>query len=148
MDTQDSPPALPFGTRVEIGGRTMLRAGFSLVGLTGMIYLPSPNIPAGCSTVAVDWNAHGYTPEKGYPVDSLPPLVNVPTLHLTLLDEDGAPLAPPEKPKAAAPKEPPAPTPLRKLAAPEAAAPKDESPTDEPGPDDEGPAERPKLRLV
>ena len=73
---------LPFGTRVEIGGRTMLRPGFSLVGLTGMVYLPAPGVPPGCTTIIVDWKAHGYTPENGYAEDSLPPMINVPTQHL------------------------------------------------------------------
>ena len=82
---EDEPlDPLPFGTRVEIGGRTMLRPGFSLVGLTGMVYLPAPGIPPGCTTVIVDWKAHGYTPEAGYPDGSLPPLVNVPTPHLQI----------------------------------------------------------------
>ena len=82
--------ALPFGTRVEISGRTMLRPGFSLVGLTGMVYIAAPNIPPGCSTVIIDWKEHGYTPENGYADDSLPPLVNVPTEHLTVLDAEAA----------------------------------------------------------
>ena len=75
---------LPFGTRVEIAGRTMLRPGFSLVGLTGMVYLPAPGVPPGCTTVIIDWKAHGYTPEAGYPEDTLPPLINVPTQHLQI----------------------------------------------------------------
>lgn len=82
---EDEPlDPLPFGTRVEIAGRTMLRPGFSLVGLTGMVYLPAPGIPPGCTTVIINWAAHGYTPESGYPEDSLPPLVNVPTQHLEI----------------------------------------------------------------
>ena len=84
---EDEPlDPLPFGTRVEIGGRTMLRPGFSLVGLTGMVYLQSPGTPPGCTTVIVDWKTHGYTPEGGYPEDSLPPMVNVPTQHLTIFE--------------------------------------------------------------
>ena len=90
--------ALPFGTRVEISGRTMLRPGFSLVGLTGMVYLTAPNIPPGCSTIIIDWKEHGYTPENGYADDSLPPLVNVPTEHLTVLDGE-KPEAKPEPKK-------------------------------------------------
>lgn len=84
---------LAFGTRVEISGRTMLRPGFSLVGLTGMVYLSAPNIPPGCSTIIINWKEHGYTPENGYADDSLPPLVNVPTQHLTILDEDAGDVA-------------------------------------------------------
>ena len=96
----------------------MLRPGFSLVGLTGMVYLSAPGIPPGCSTVIVDWKAHGYTPENGYADDSLPPLVNVPTQHLTIVDENAQ----------AAPKAEPA-------------------PKFKPKKDDDEP-ERPKLRLV
>ncbi len=82
---EDEPlDPLPFGTRVEISGRTMLRPGFSLVGLTGMVYLPAPGVPPGCTTVIIDWKAHGYTPEAGYPEETLPPLVNVPTQHLQI----------------------------------------------------------------
>ena len=84
---EDEPlEPLPFGTRVEIGGRTMLRPGFSLVGLTGMVYLTSPGTPPGCTTVIVDWTSHGYTPEGGYEEGSLPPMVNVPTQHLTVFE--------------------------------------------------------------
>jgi hypothetical protein len=71
------------GDRVEIGGRTMLRPGFSLVGLTGIVYPTAPNAPAGCLTVAVDWLAHGYNEENGYPDGSLPLFVNVPEVHLS-----------------------------------------------------------------
>lgn len=83
MEDQPLDP-LPFGTRVEIAGRTMLRPGFSLVGLTGMVYLPAPGIPPGCTTIIVNWAAHGYTPESGYPEHTLPPLINVPTQHLEI----------------------------------------------------------------
>ena len=102
---EDKPlDPLAFGTRVEISGRTMLRPGFSLVGLTGMVYLPAPGIPPGCTTVIVNWAAHGYTPENGYAEDSLPPLVNVPTQHLQVttgeLEPESAVNAEPEpKPK-------------------------------------------------
>ena len=84
---EDEPlEPLPFGTRVEIGGRTMLRPGFSLVGLTGMVYLPAPGSPPGTTTVIVNWKAHGYTPENGYAEETLPPMVNVPTQHLTVFE--------------------------------------------------------------
>ena len=102
---EDEPlEPLPFGTRVEIGGRTMLRPGFSLVGLTGMVYLPAPGVPPGCTTVIIDWKAHGYTPEAGYPEESLPPLVNVPTQHLTITTgeveaQNAQEAEPPVKPK-------------------------------------------------
>lgn len=85
----DEPTQLSIGDRVEIGGRTMLRPGFSLVGLTGVIFPSAPNAPAGCFTVAVDWVAHGYTAEAGFPDGSLPLFVNVPVPHLS-------PAAPPE----------------------------------------------------
>ena len=125
--------SLAFGTRVEIGGRTMLRPGFSLVGLTGMVYLSAPGVPPGCTTVIVDWKAHGYTPENGYAEDSLPPLVNVPTLHLTIVGQgEVAPAEPEVKPKFVPPKD--------------RIDPRKESGRDI-GKDDDEP-ERPKLRLV
>ena len=97
---EDEPlEPLPFGTRVEIGGRTMLRPGFSLVGLTGMVYLQSPGTPPGCTTVIVDWKSHGYTPEGGYPEDSLPPMVNVPTQHLQVFEGEVEEPEPEVKPK-------------------------------------------------
>lgn len=91
----DQSPEWKFGDRVEIGGRTMLRPGFSLVGLTGIIFPNAPNSPAGCLTVAVDWVAHGYNEASGYPDGSLPLFVNVPAQHLTAAE---AP-APPEETK-------------------------------------------------
>ncbi len=81
----DSPPLktdFKLGERVEIAGRTMLRPGFSLVGLTGVVFAPAPNLPDGCLTVAIDWPAHGYNEESGYPDGSLPLFVNVPAAHL------------------------------------------------------------------
>ena len=62
-----------------------------------MVYLAAPGIPPGCSTVIIDWKEHGYTPENGYADDSLPPLVNVPTQHLTILDAEAAPVPPAPK---------------------------------------------------
>ena len=96
----------PFGTRVEIGGRTMLKPGFSLVGLTGMVYLKSPGAPDDCQTVLVDWKAHGYTPENGYEDGDLPLLVNVPREHLSreLSEEEKAQIEAEKKAKAAAKK--------------------------------------------
>jgi hypothetical protein len=70
----------------------MLRPGFSLVGLTGIVFPTAPNAPAGCLTVAVDWLAHGYNEDSGYPDGSLPLFVNVPEAHLT-------PATDPEEPK-------------------------------------------------
>ena len=135
---EDEPlEPLPFGTRVEIGGRTMLRPGFSLVGLTGMVYLPVPDIPPGCTTVIIDWKAHGYTPEAGYAEDTLPPLVNVPTEHLSVFE--GEVEAPEVQPK---PKFVPRPDRID----PRTGKPKDEG-EPEPTKDDDEP-ERPKLRLI
>ncbi len=132
---------MPFGTRVEITGRTMLRPGFSLVGLTGMVYLPAPNIPPNCTTVIVDWLAHGYTPEAGYAEDSLPPLVNVPTLHLQIVtgEVEAQNTEPEPKPKFVPRKDRIDPR-TGKQAEPT------EEPAEEKGPDDE--PERPALRLV
>ena len=144
---EDEPlEPLPFGTRVEIAGRTMLRPGFSLVGLTGMVYLQAPGAPAGCTTVIVDWKAHGYTPENGYAEDSLPPLINVPTQHLEIVTGD-APVAEDVEPQ---PKPKFVPRPDR--IDPRTGRPKDEGATadrDDAGDDrsDDEP-ERPKLRLV
>lgn len=134
---------LAFGTKVEIAGRTMLRPGFSLVGLTGMIYLTSENAPEGCQTVLLDWQKHGYTPEAGYPEGSLPLLVNVPTAHLSLeITEEKPKVEEKVEKKPFAPKlrgvDPPA-----KPAAP---APAPRAPEKKEGGDSEG--ERPKLRLV
>ena len=77
-----------FGDRVEISGRTMLRPGFSLVGLAGMVFPTAPNAPAGTVSVAIDWLAFDYSEANGYPEGSLPPVVNVPADHLILLDEN------------------------------------------------------------
>ena len=138
----ESQEPLPFGTRVEIGGRTMLRPGFSLVGLTGMVYLTAPGTPPGNTTVIVDWKAHGYTPESGYAEGSLPPIVNVPTEHLSVFE--GEVETPEVQPK---PKFVPRPDRID----PRTGRPVDEGePTalDEAKPDDDDEPERPKLRLV
>ena len=120
-----------FGDRVEIGGRTMLRPGFSLVGLTGVIFPSAPNVPADCVTVAVDWQAHGYNEETGYPDGSLPLFVNVPHEHLTAAD---APEELKPKPKFESKSE------LRKTP---------EKSPEKPKSDDENrDGERPRLRLV
>jgi hypothetical protein len=60
------------GDRVLIGGRTMLRPGFSLVGLEGVLMPTFPNAPDGCATVQIDWKAAGYDEEK---YDDLPPFI-------------------------------------------------------------------------
>ena len=67
------------GDRVLIGGRTMLRPGFSLVGLEAVVMPTFPNAPEGCVTVQIDWNHAGYDEEK---YDDLPPFINVPMAHL------------------------------------------------------------------
>lgn len=68
------------GERVTIGGRTMLRPGFSLVGLEGIVAPSIPGAPAGCTTVLIDWKS------RGYDDDDLPLLINVPTEHLQPAD--------------------------------------------------------------
>lgn len=82
--------SLKWGARVRVGGRTMLRPGFSLVGLEGIVVPSAPNTPQGCLTVAVDWQAGGYTQENGYDTDSLPLFVNVPQEHLEIVTEEEA----------------------------------------------------------
>ena len=67
------------GDRVLIGGRTMLRPGFSLVGLEAVVMPTFPNAPEGCVTVQIDWKGAGYDEEK---YDDLPPFINVPFAHL------------------------------------------------------------------
>lgn len=69
------------GDVVTIGGRTMLRPGFSLVGLQGVVMPSAPNTPAGCTTVLVDWE------NAGYEDDNLPLFVNVATAHLEPAEE-------------------------------------------------------------
>ena len=138
-----------FGDRVEIGGRTMLAPGFSLVGLAGMVLPTAPNAPPGTTSVAIDWLAFDYTPENGYEAGSLPPVVNVPTEHLILLEENPTALGiqkPVLKPNPNAPAKPQlgivhggAEPPSSKSTE---APPKNEDDGDE----DEPP--RPKLRLV
>ncbi len=139
-----------FGDRVEIGGRTMLRPGFSLVGLAGMVLPSAPNAPSGTVAVAVDWLAFDYTEENGYPADSLPPVVNVPADHLILLEENPTSLGiqkPVLKPNPNAPAKPklgivggnaPKTQPLKKE--------EDDAAPGSPDEDEEPP--RPKLRLV
>jgi hypothetical protein len=116
----------------------MLRPGFSLVGLTGLVFPNAPNSPPGCATVVVDWLAHGYTPETGYPDGTLPPSVNVPIEHLRVMgaDETIAETAPAE-PKKWKPKH----HELSKTAPSE-----EESSSDDEG--EEPPTEKPRLRLV
>jgi hypothetical protein len=139
----DETTELSIGDRVEIGGRTMLRPGFSLVGLTGIIFPSAPNAPAGCFTVAVDWVAHGYTAEAGYPDGTLPLFVNVPVPHLT---PAAAPEEVVEQPK---PKFKPR-NELRPetLVDPEPEAKPEPKPEPKTPEDDEGDSPRPRLRLV
>ena len=135
-----------FGDRVEISGRTMLAPGFSLVGLTGMVFPSAPNAPAGTVSVAIDWLAFDYTPENGYAEGSLPPVVNVPAEHLFLIEENPTTLGvkkPVLKPDPNAPKKPQLGIVhggVEPAKPDEHPAPSDESDDDEPP--------RPKLRLV
>ncbi len=145
-----------FGDRVEIGGRTMLRPGFSLVGLSGMVFPTAPNAPAGTVSVKVDWLEFDYTEENGYPEGSLPPVVNVPADQLILLDENPTTLGvakPVLKPNPNAPAKPKLGIVSGGADAPKAEAPESKLKTpqeDEGAPpqdeDDEPP--RPRLRLV
>ena len=66
------------GDKVVIGGRTMLRPGFSLVGFTGVIVESAANAPAGTLTVQIDWQEAGYEDTGNLPV-----FVNVPAIHLS-----------------------------------------------------------------
>ncbi len=138
-----------FGDRVEVSGRTMLAPGFSLVGLTGMVFPSAPNAPAGTVSVAIDWLAFDYTPENGYAEGTLPPVVNVPAEHLILVEENPSTLGikkPVLKPDPNAPKKPQlgivhgGQEPVKPNSNEE-----DEAPAT-PDEDDEPP--RPKLRLV
>ena len=137
-----------FGDRVEISGRTMLGPGFSLVGLTGMVFPTASNAPAGTVSVAIDWLAFNYTPENGYAEGTLPPVVNVPAEHLFLIEENPSTLGvkkPVLKPDPNAPKKPQLGI-VHGGVEPHDSAPEDKpAPPDESG-DDEPP--RPKLRLV
>lgn len=63
----------------------MLRAGFSLVGLEGVLMPTFPNAPEGCATVQIDWKAAGYDEEK---YDDLPPFINVPIAHLEIVEAE------------------------------------------------------------
>ena len=69
---------MELGDKVVIGGRTMLRPGFSLVGLTGLIVASRYNAPPGTRAVWVDWEEAGYTD-----TEDLPQVVNVPAIHLS-----------------------------------------------------------------
>ncbi len=134
---------------MEIGGRTMLGPGFSLVGLTGMVYPSAPNAPTGTVTVAVDWLAFDYTPENGYAEGSLPPVVNVPAEHLILIEENPTVLGvkkPVLKPNPNAPQKP-------QLGIVHGGVePSKPNSTEEnetpPSPDEDDEPPRPKLRLV
>lgn len=138
-----------FGDRVEIGGRTMLSPGFSLVGLAGMVYPTAPNAPAGTVSVAIDWLAFNYTPENGYAEGSLPPVVNVPADHLILLEENPTELGvkkPVLKPNPNAPKKPQLGIIHGGAEADSKPAPSDAPVASENSEEEEPP--RPKLRLV
>lgn len=103
---------LKWGARVVIGGATMLRPGFSLVGLEGLVVPDAPNLPPNCVTVAVDWEAGGYTVRNGFDPHSLPMFVNVPAEHLEAAEAETArPALSMVKDDAPAPTEPSAETP-------------------------------------
>lgn len=73
------------GDKVRIGGRTMLRPGFSLVGVTGRIVQSRYDAPPGTLAVWVDWEESGYADQE-----DLPSVVNVPYIHLELIAHQDA----------------------------------------------------------
>lgn len=83
------------GDRVVIGGRTMLRPGFSLVGLEGLVIPSAPHAPPGCLTVLIDWQSQGYENEDG----DLPFLVNIPSAHLEPLETQDEDKTAPDEPQ-------------------------------------------------
>ncbi|HVF85717.1 MAG TPA: hypothetical protein VM821_07025 [Abditibacteriaceae bacterium] len=137
------------GDRVVIGGRTMLRPGFSLVGLEGIVMPLAPQVPPGCLTVLIDWQGQGYQNEDG----DLPLFVNIPTAHL----EPAADKTAPEEKEEAQPMRPilglvrPQPGIDETVTdeAPEEAPPEelDKSATGQ-SPDEPQGEERPRLRLI
>ena len=110
---------MELGDKVTIGGRTMLRPGFSLVGLTGRIVSSRADAPPGTLAVWMDWQEFGYEN-----LDELPPVVNVPSAHLALASHHES--APPVAPLS-----------LSKSATEQTEPPEDEEET-----------ERPKLRMI
>jgi len=112
---------MELGDKITIGGRTMLRPGFSLVGLTGRIVASRYDAPPGTRAVWIDWE------EFGYDDPDLPRVVNVPSIHLEF---EGAE----EKKKNAKKAAPMKSVPLLQTAAPEEKPELDE--------------DRPKLRLI
>ena len=70
------------GDKVVIGGRTMLRPGLSLVGMTGRIVTSRYDAPSGTVAIWLDWEAAGYTDTT-----DLPPVANVPAIHVALADQ-------------------------------------------------------------
>ena len=130
-----------------IGGRTMLRPGFSLVGLEGIVMPMAPQVPPGCLTVLIDWQGQGYSDEDG----DLPLFINIPSVHLEPVGDKTTTEEPePSRPVLGLVR--PQPT-GEKPAANEAS--KEEVSREEAGentpqqkPDDEPEEERPRLRLV
>ena len=96
---------MKLGDKVVIGGRTMLRPGFSLVGLTGLIVTSRHDAPAGTRAVWVDWEAAGYTE-----LDNLPSVVNVAEAHLRPADQSQPAQAQPAQPQATRPSTQPPPS--------------------------------------
>jgi len=118
---------MELGDKVTIGGRTMLRPGFSLVGLTGRIVASRYDAPPGTRAVWIDWE------EFGYDDPDLPRVVNVPSIHI---EWEGA-----ETEKKNARK----PAPMKSIPPLQTVAPvRISGPDENPEPDEE----RPKLRLI
>lgn len=128
------------GDRVVIGGRTMLRPGFSLVGLEGLVIPSAPHAPPGCLTVLIDWQSQGYENEDG----DLPLLVNIPSAHLEPVETQEADKTAPDEPQPLRQErqEPQPSRPVLGLVRPQPTAeePADEAPANE-APADEAPEE-------
>ena len=126
---------MELGDKVTIGGRTMLRPGFSLVGLTGRIVASRYDAPPGTRAVWMDWE------EFGYDDPDLPQVVNVPSIHLQIADAPSA-----DVPNAA----PESKSPLTSVSQPAllpTTAPATKSETIKPE-SEESEEERPRLRLI
>src|SRR5215216_7811608 len=80
--------------KVIIGGRTMLRPGLSLVGLTGRVVSSRHDAPPGTIAVWVDWDDSPFADW-----DDLPSTVNVPSMHLEHFDESRRDEPPPPPPR-------------------------------------------------
>jgi hypothetical protein len=87
-------PHFELGTKVIIGGRTMLSPTISLVGVTGRICSSRHDAPPGTVAIWVDWDESPYAN-----LDDLPRTVNVPWQHVEIYDPNkkDEPPSPPKK---------------------------------------------------